>query len=153
MRLAMPIAALIAAATLAACGSVAAPKPDPAGDAAFVTTLKQLCAKAPPLAQISTTASMAALTSAANANNTTANNLDTGLVKLTRSLSGTSPLAPAITDLAFMLVDMSARYQSIVSAAKTDDTGLLDLWVPLAIMRANQARSDLAKIGVSGCLS
>jgi hypothetical protein len=153
MRFVTPFAALLAALVLAACGGVAAPKPDPAGDAAFVTSLTQLCSKTPALVPLNATASVAAITSAAKTNWTTVNGLNAGLLRLTPSLSNATPLAPAITDLAQMLLDMMRRYKSITRAAARNDTTLVRSWVPLAIARGNQARSDLAKIGVASCLS
>ena len=152
MRFAIPVAALLAATLFAACGSVAAPKPDPAGDAAFVSALSRLCSKTPPLVPIDATASVAAITSRAEANRKTVDDLNIGLLGLTPSLSSATPLAPTITDLAQMLLDVMWRYKSIITAAKKDSESLRSL-LPLAVTRANQARSDLAKIGVTNCLS
>jgi len=153
MRFAIPVAALLAAVLLAACGNVAAPKPDPSGDAAFVTSLTKICSKTPPLVPIDANASMAAISTAAEANEATVNGFDTELLRLTPTLSSTTPLAPAITDLAQMVLDVIRRYNSITVAAAKNETKLLHAWLPLAITRGNQARSDLAKIGVSSCLS
>jgi hypothetical protein len=158
MRFATSVVALLAVALLvvallATRSTVTAPKPDHAGDAAFVTQLKQLCSKLPALVPIDASAGMAAITAAANSDNTTANDLDAGLAKLTRTISSASPLAPPATDLAQMLVDMSKWYVLTVTAAKAHDTSSLS-WMPqLAVARATQARGDLAKIGVSGCLN
>jgi hypothetical protein len=168
MRFATPVVALIAAALLAGCGSVAAPKPDPAGDAAFVTALQQLCSKTAPLAQINASASVATLTSAADADNTTVTNLEAGLQKLTPSLSSASPLAPAITNLAQMLVDTSKWYKLIVTPSQSGKlkessgspagsaaarTNQVRSDSATATARTEQARADLAKIGVTSCLN
>jgi hypothetical protein len=156
MRFATPVVALIAAALLAGCGSVAAPKPNPAGDAAFVTALKLLCSKTPALAPIDASASMATITSAADANNTTVTNFydgKGGLLTLTPSISSASPLALPVTDAAEMLVDVSKWYVNIVNAAKLGETGKLSSDAEIAVTRGNQARSDLAKIGVTNCLT
>jgi hypothetical protein len=168
MRFTIPVVALIAAVLLAACGgSVAAPKPDPAGDAAFVTALKLLCAKTPSLVPIDPSASMAAITSAANANNTTVLNFvygppfrgphgrierNGGLAALTPTISSTSPLVLPVTDAAEMLIDMSKWYGMIVKPAKIDDhqSNFRTIWA-LTVTRGSQARGDFAKIGISGC--
>lgn len=135
MRFATPVVALIAALLLAACGSVSVPKPNPAGDAAFVSQLRQLCSKTPALLPISASASMAALSSAATANNTTVTNFEIGtpvppapgqsadapvqrkggLVSLTPTISSASPLVLRVTDLAQMLVDASKWYTMIAT--------------------------------------
>lgn len=153
MRFATPVLALVAAALIAACGSVAAPKLDPAGDAAFLTQLRQLCSKTPALSQIAASANMATITTAATADNTTVTDFDAGLGKLTPTISSTSPLASTVTDLAFMLLDTSKWYVNILNAVKSGDKSALS-WMPqLAATRATQARSDLTKIGITSCLS
>jgi hypothetical protein len=157
MRFARPVsltaALLLAAALVAGCGSVAAPKPDPKGDAAFVSALTRLCSKAPPLAQIDTSSAVAAITAAADADDTTVNNLDAGLAKLTPSLSSASPLAPTIINLALMLADTGKWYVNLANSAKLGKTSALGVAAQLAVMRATQARADLAKLGVASCLS
>jgi hypothetical protein len=145
--------AVLAVLLLAGCGNFVPQKPNPAGDSAFVAKLKQLCSKTPALTQIDPSASMAAITTATNADSATVANFEGGILNLTPSLSSTSPLAARITDLAEMLTDMTFRYRQILAAAKIDDTKLLS-WMPaVAVARENQARSDLAKLGATSCLS
>jgi hypothetical protein len=136
MRFATPVVAVIAAVLIAACGgSVAAPKPDPAGDTAFVTAVTLLCTKTPPLAQIDASASLATLTTAANANDATLTNFEIGtpvppspgqsayapvrrrggLGSLTPKIYSASPLAVPVTDLAQMVVDASKWYKMIAT--------------------------------------
>jgi hypothetical protein len=154
MRFATPVVMLISAVLLAGCDNVAAPKPDTAGDAAFVTKMKQLCSAAPALTTITADGGAGAIITAAEANYTIVNNLDAGLVQLTPSLSSSSPLAVPITDLALMLDDMQIRYVKIeVAAKKKEPAEELSLMAKLALTRATQARSDLAQIGVSSCLN
>jgi hypothetical protein len=163
MRFAMPrlslnrsslaAVAVLAAVLLAGCGNFVPQKPDPAGDSAFVAHLKQLCSKTSALTRIDPSASMAAITAATNVDETMVASLEAGIQNLTPSLSSTSPLAATITHLAEMLTDMTFRYKQILAAAKIDDTKLLS-WMPgLAATRENQARSDLAKLGATSCLS
>jgi len=45
------------------------------------------------------------------------------------------------------------RYTFITTAATAHDTKLVQTWLALAVARRDQARNDLAKIGVSSCLS
>jgi hypothetical protein len=158
MRFARPAvsltaALLLATALVAGCGSVAAPKPDPKGDAAFVRALTKLCSKAPPLAPIDTSSATAAITAAADADGTTVDNLGAGLAKLTPSLSSASPLAPTIINLALMLADTGKWYENLTNYAKLGKTSALDGAAQLAVMRATQARADLTKLGVTSCLS
>jgi hypothetical protein len=178
MRLTTPVLALAAAAMLAACGSVAAPKSDPRGDAAFVARLKVLCTKTPALVPIDASASLAAISSAANANNATVTNFvygppvagphgkterRGGLSVLTPKISSASPLVPPVAGAAEMLVDMSKWYGLIVKAATTDGTRVmtpaakskeikaLRNMADTTVRRETRARSDLAKIGVTSC--
>ena len=169
MRLVTPVVALIAALVPAACGSVTtAPKPDTAGDTAFVAALKQLCSKTPPLDPIDVSAGAAAITNAANTDNTTVFNFlygaivrgpqgkmerRGGIASLTPTISSTSPFAVAITDAGEMLLDMGKWYTQMVQPESINDPKEITEMAEIAAAREDQARSDLAKIGVTGCLS
>jgi hypothetical protein len=168
MRLATLVVAVIAAALIAGCDDVAAPKPDPAGDPAFVSALKVLCAKTPALVPVEPTASAAAITDTANADSATLVNFvygppfrgpngrierHGGLSVLTPRISNASPLALPITDAAQMLVDMSKWYTLIVRPADIGNTHKVASGVLTATARWSQARRDLAKIGVNDCFS
>jgi hypothetical protein len=45
------------------------------------------------------------------------------------------------------------RYKAITRAAARNNAKLVQSWVPLAVERHTQALSDLAKIGITSCLS
>jgi hypothetical protein len=152
MRFATPVVLLIAAVLLAGCDAVAAPKPNPSGDAAFVSQMKRLCAAAPALVTINPEDGAAAVIASTDADDTVVSNLDNGLVSLTPSLSSSSPLAVPITDLALMLDDMQIRYLKIKLAVHRNEMADIGSMVKLSLARAAQARSDLGKIGVSRCL-
>jgi len=168
MRFATPAVAAVAAVLLAGCNAVSVPKIDPAGDAAFVTALKQLCSKTPAVVPIDPSASKVAITNAANADNATVLNLlygppvraahgrtkrHGGIAALTRTVSNSSPLAIPVTNAASMLLDMSKWYTLIVKPPKTGTPGNVSVTSGIVAARENQARSDLSEIGVTGCPS
>ena len=168
MRFATPFVALIAAALLTGCNAVSAPKPDPAGDAGFVAALKLLCSKTPAVVPINPSASKVAITNAANAGNATVLALvygtpvrapdgrtvrHGGIASLTPMIANSSPLVPSVTHAASMLLDMSKWYTLIVKPPKAGRSGNVSVTAGIIVARENEARSDLAKIGITGCPS
>ncbi|MGH2843557.1 MAG: hypothetical protein ACRDKL_08230 [Solirubrobacteraceae bacterium] len=143
---------LASAGLIAGCGSVAAPRPDSSGDAAFVSQLQSLCAHARELRPLG--GSLPAGTSIANAraNKASVLGVEDGVLKLAPSLSMSSPLAPAITDMEAMLLDASMRYETVAKAAGTNHPRQLNHAAGLAAARITRAHSDMVKLGVNGCL-
>lgn len=94
-----------------------------------------------------------------------------GLAVLTPEISSASPLVQPVTDAAEMALDMSKWYREIVGLPNIEDTKPRGSMSKLAAARAEKAEinqitamsaivverehrawSDLAKIGVTGCL-
>jgi PBP1b-binding outer membrane lipoprotein LpoB len=150
------LAVLAVAFLVAGCGQPPAPKPDTRGDAAFVTQLKQWCTATPTLATIDTSAGDASVTAAANTNLGLVTKLQTNIQTATPKLSNATPLAVPVTNLEEMLVDVELRYTFIVNNVKNDKPTALAKALakaqPLALTRLAEAQSDLAKLGVQGCL-
>jgi hypothetical protein len=173
MRFATAVVALIVAALLAGCGSLALPKPDPAGDTALVAAMQKVCVATAPLATVNMAAGAASVITDANADSAAVLTLQNRLLKLTPTISAASPLAPTVTHLAELMLDVSRRYLSIVvteqdlgtvsaklskhytsaaAAEKARDMSELAIWPQLAVTRATQAQAEFTKLGITTCL-
>lgn len=137
---------------LGGCASIAAPKPNRSGDAAFVAKLRALCASAPVLKPVGTALSAGVNHANAQADYNAVLDVQAGALKLTPSLSAASPLAPRIADMDAMLLDASMRYKSAVIAAGDGNAKRLAWAVGLTAARVSRAQHDLAQIGVGKCL-
>jgi hypothetical protein len=168
MRFVTLAAALIVAVAIAACGGQAViPKADSAHDAAFVAGLRVLCSKTPAVVPIDPSASAATITNTANADNATVIDFlygplfrgrhgrlerHGGLSVLTPTISDSSPLALPVTAMAAMALDMSKWYTLIVEPSNVDTATTIRGMVQTVVARQSQALTDLAKIGITGCL-
>jgi hypothetical protein len=174
MRFATAVVALIVAVLMTGCGSLVLPKPDPTGDTALVAAMQKVCATTAPLAAINTSAGAASVTTTADADSAAVLNLQTRLLALTRTISAASPLAPTVTHLAELMLDVSRRYLSIVTAEQDLGTvsaelskhytsaataekarymNELAIWPQLAVTRTTEAQTEFTKLGITICLS